>query len=476
MQKQESSQQPVVLVDDESSILLSSKILLASAGIRSVETVGDSRELMPLLAHKEAAVVVLDLFMPYIPGTQLLPEIVREYPDLPVIVMTATQEVETAVSCMKEGAFDYLVKPVEESRFISSVKRALELRSLRQQVGALKRYLMSDHLEHGEAFTSIITVSRRMRNLFQYAEAIAGSGEPVLITGETGTGKELLAEAVHRLSGRAGEFVPVNVAGLDDALFSDTLFGHRRGAFSGADSAREGMVAKAAGGTLFLDEIGDLKPPSQVKLLRLLQEQQYYPLGSDIAKVSDVRILCATHQDLYADMAQEAFRSDLFYRLSVHQIDIPPLRRRNEDIPVLVGHFIEQAAESLGKKAPEAPAELLTLLSNHHFPGNVRELRALVFDAVARHQSGGVLSMKSFRKAITSKQSAAKWPTDAAIEQSDADGRFLTLKEAEQQHISLALQRAGDNQGIAATLLGISRPALNRRLARVKGEKKKSSN
>jgi len=167
MQKQESSQQPVVLVDDESSILLSSKMVLASAGIRGVETVEDSRELMPLLARREAAVVVLDLFMPYMSGTQLLPEIVREYPDLPVIVMTATQEVETAVSCMKEGAFDYLVKPVEESRFVSSVKRALELRSLRQQVGALKRYLMSDHLEHGEAFTSIITVSRRMRNLFQ---------------------------------------------------------------------------------------------------------------------------------------------------------------------------------------------------------------------------------------------------------------------------------------------------------------------
>jgi transcriptional regulator with PAS, ATPase and Fis domain len=308
-----------------------------------------------------------------------------------------------------------------------------------------------------------------MRNLFQYAEAIAGSGEPVLITGETGTGKELLAEAVHRLSGRSGEFVPVNVAGLDDALFSDTLFGHRRGAFSGADSAREGMVAKAAGGTLFLDEIGDLKPPSQVKLLRLLQEQQYYPLGSDIAKVSNVRILCATHQDLHAAMAEEAFRSDLFYRLSVHQIDIPPLRRRNEDIPVLVGHFIEQAAESLGKKAPEVPAELLTLLSNHHFPGNVRELRALVFDAVARHQSGGVLSMKSFRKAVT-----AKRPIDAAVEQSDLDGRFLTLKEAEQKHIHLALQRAGNNQGIAATLLGISRPALNRRLAREKKKGKSS--
>jgi transcriptional regulator with PAS, ATPase and Fis domain len=277
-----------------------------------------------------------------------------------------------------------------------------------------------------------------------------------------------LLEALSRFGATIGLAFQIQDDILDVEGDTGTL-----GKVAGADSAREGMVAKATGGTLFLDEIGDLKPPSQVKLLRLLQEQQYYPLGSDIAKVSNVRILCATHQDLHAAMAKEAFRSDLFYRLSVHQIDIPPLRRRNEDIPVLVGHFIEQAAESLAKKAPEVPAELLTLLSNHHFPGNVRELRALVFDAVARHQSGGVLSMKSFRKAITSKQTTAKRPTDATIEQSDLDGRFLTLKEVEQQHIKLALQRAGDNQGIAATLLGISRPALNRRLAR---EKKKSSN
>jgi len=267
-------QPPVVLVDDESTVLLSSRMILASAGMNNVLAVEDSRELMPTLAREGASAVVLDLFMPYLSGSQLLPEIVREYPDLPVIVMTASQEVETAVACMKEGAFDYLVKPVEESRFVSSVRRALEVRSLRRQVDALKHYLISDELEHGEAFAPIVTVSRKMRALFQYLEAVAGSGEPVLITGETGVGKELLAEAVHRLSGRPGPFVAINLAGLDDTLFSDTLFGHRKGAYSGADSAREGMVARAAGGTLFLDEIGDLKPASQVKLLRLLQERQ----------------------------------------------------------------------------------------------------------------------------------------------------------------------------------------------------------
>jgi DNA-binding NtrC family response regulator len=470
MVKQSSTSLPVVLVDDESTVLLSSRVILGSAGIKNVQTVEDSRELMPLLADHEVSVVVLDLFMPYISGTQLLPEIVKEHPEVPVIVMTANQEIETAVACMKEGAFDYLVKPVEESRFVSSIKRAQEMRALRRQMGALKRSLMTDQLEHGEAFSSIVTVSRKMRSLFQYLEAVSGSGEPVLITGETGTGKELLAQSVHRLSGRSGEFVPVNVAGLDDALFSDTLFGHRKGAYSGADSTREGMVAKAAGGTLFLDEIGDLTPASQVKLLRLLQEGQYYPLGSDVAKVSDVRILCATHRDLSIRMAEESFRSDLYYRLSVHQVDIPPLRDRREDVPALLAFFAAEAAASLDKKTPEAPPELLTLLENYHFPGNVRELRAMVFDAVARHKSGAVLAAKSFRKTIKQQVNTPSAARREASNKTDREGRFANLKEAERMHIEEALRRAGGNQGTAAALLGISRPALNRRLARMQDE------
>jgi len=467
MERKAKNSFPVVLVDDETTVLFSSKMILSSAGIKDVVTVEDSRKLMPLLAEQEVAAVVLDLFMPYISGTQLLPDIMREHPDLPVIVMTATQEVETAVACMKEGAFDYLVKPVEESRFVSSVKRALEMRALRQQVSALRRSLMTDELEHGEAFSKIVTVNRKMRSLFQYLEAIAGSGEPVLIMGETGSGKELLAEAIHRLSGRTGAFVPVNAAGLDDALFSDTLFGHRKGAFSGADSTREGMIAEAEGGTLFLDEIGDLTPAIQIKLLRLLQEQRYYPLGSDMAKISNARVLCATHRDLNARMAEEQFRADLYYRLSVHEVEIPPLRERKEDIPVLVDVFTIAAANSLGKKPLEASPELLTLLTNYHFPGNVRELRAMVFDAVARHKSGPVLGVKHIRKTIRKQITAAPARVKAG-KNAETEGRFPTLKEAELLHIEEALRRAGDNQGTAATLLGISRPALNRRLARMK--------
>ena len=471
MEQVSNTVRPVVLVDDESTVLLSSRMILASAGIKDIITVEDSRKLMPLLSEQEVAVVVLDLFMPFISGTQLLPEIVREYPDLPIIVMTATQEIETAVSCMKEGAFDYLVKPVEESRFISSVTRALETNALRRQVEALKRSLITDHLEHSDVFAPIVTVSRKMRALFQYLEAIAGTREPVLITGETGSGKELLAEAVHKLSGRKGEFVPINVAGLDDNLLADTLFGHRKGAYTGADTMREGMVAKAAGGTLFLDEIGDLTIASQVKLLRLLQERQYYPLGSDVAKMSDARILCATHCDLNERMANDMFRSDLFFRLSIHQVDIPSLRERKEDISVLVNYFIEEAAVSLDKKPPKASDELLMLLENYHFPGNVRELRSMVFDAVARHKSGPILSAKKFRKAVKAQQSV-ELPSVTKNARSETTGRFPNLKQAERLHIEQAMQRSNGNQGVAAALLGISRPALNRRLSRMGDEEK----
>jgi two-component system, NtrC family, response regulator HydG len=466
--KQHPSKAPVVLVDDDASVLFSSRMLLRSVGVKPVEALADSRELLPLLARGEVGVVVLDLFMPHLSGIELLPEIVRRHPEVPVIVMTAAQEVDTAVACMKEGAFDYLVKPVEESRFVSSVRRALEVRSLRRQVGALRRSLLAGELEHGEAFSSIVTVSRRMRALFQYVEAVAGSGEPVMLTGESGVGKELLARALHTLSGREGEFVQVNVAGLDDTLLSDTLFGHDEGAFTGAAGARKGLVARASGGTLLLDEIGDLEMASQVKLLRLLQERSYYPLGSDLARRADVRVVCATNRDLARAMTDGGFRADLYYRLTVHHADVPPLRARLEDIPALVRHFIDEAAASMDKAAPDPPTELLTLLSNHHFPGNVRELRAMVYDAVALHPSGPVLSMERFRDAIE-RQQRSRPAQPASTDDRELlriAGRFPTLAETEAWLIEEALSRAGDNQGVAATLLGLSRPALNRRLAR----------
>jgi DNA-binding NtrC family response regulator len=466
----------VVLVDDEEDVLFSSSVMLETHGICPVITLSDGRDLLPYLQENGVGVIVLDLSMPHVSGADLLSEVVQRHPEIPVVVMTATQEVETAVACMKGGAFDYLVKPVEENRYLSCVRRALELCSLRQQVGALRRSLLEQRLQNDEAFASIITNSPRMQSIFRYVEAVCASREPILITGETGVGKGLIAKAVHRLSGLAGEFVSVNVAGLDDALFSDTLFGHKKGAFTGAERDRDGMVAKAAGGNLFLDEIGDLSIASQVKLLRLLQEQTYMPLGSDVAKKSDAHIVAATNQDLRRITAEGSFRQDLFFRLSAHRVEVPPLRERLEDIPLLVAHFIDQAARSLGKDAPEPTPELLALLSVYHFPGNVRELRAMIFDAVALHRSGPYLSKESCREAMEQNR---RFGEGAQTEQKQSIGtslhtmgRFPTLKEAEKLLIDEALRQARGNQGIAAMLLGISRPALNRRLMRLRAMQK----
>jgi DNA-binding NtrC family response regulator len=458
---------PVLLVDDEEQALTSFEMALRSVNLNHFVKCHDSREVIPLLTDQEVEIVLLDLRMPHISGDELLPLIASDFPEVPVIVITGANDVETAVKCMKLGAFDYMVKPVERSRLICGVKRGIELRELQRENRLLKAHVLSDELDHPEAFSENVTCSVKMRAIFQYVEAIAASPRPLLITGETGVGKELVARAVHRLSLRNGAFVPVNVAGLDDNVFADTLFGHKKGAFTGAEQARGGLLEQAAGGTLFLDEIGDLPHPSQVKLLRLLQDGEYLPLGSDLAKRSDARIVVATNQDLNVLQTTGRFRKDLYYRLCDHHVTIPPLRERSEDLPLLLDHFLEKASETLGKTRPTPPEELITLLSTYHFPGNIRELESMVFDSVGSHRSGK-LSMDVFKSHIFQKPLAPKKEEPEQVEKECASVSFSerlpTLKELEQVLVEEAMRRAGDNQSIAALSLGITRQALNKRL------------
>jgi two-component system, NtrC family, nitrogen regulation response regulator GlnG len=459
---------PVLLVDDDPQVLHSASLVLRTSGVGPVITLEDSRAVLPLLAAQEVGVLVLDLTMPHLSGHALLEQVAGDYPDIPIILMTATNDLETAVQSMQTGAIDYLVKPVEESRLVSSVKRALEIRTLRTEVMSLKERLLTETPHRREAFAEIVTQSKAMFAIFRYVEAIAPSPQPVLITGETGTGKELVARALHRLSARPGELVTVNVAGLDDTMFSDTLFGHTRGAFTGADHARDGLITSAAEGTLFLDEIGDLSVASQVKLLRLLQDGIFYPLGADRPRQSQARIICATNSDVAQGVSAGTFRKDLYYRLRTHHLHLPPLRARRGDLPLLVHHFVDQAARVLAKTAPTAPLALYQLLNTYSFPGNVRELEALVFDAVARHQ-GTILSLHSFREAIAGKPrvAATELPEDPPMALTMWFPEHLpTLKEVEEALLTEALSRADGNQGVAAVLLGISRQALNKRLRR----------
>ncbi|MBC7964214.1 MAG: sigma-54-dependent Fis family transcriptional regulator [Steroidobacteraceae bacterium] len=459
----------LLIIDDELDFRESIALYFLDAGYTVFEA-SNGREGLDVFERERPDIVFTDLRMPVMDGFEFIAELSALNPDTPIIVISGVGLVEEVIHAMRLGARDYIVKPIldmDELKLV--IMRALRESSLLKEIDSLKDKLLSGQLRHPEAFAGIITQNPPMIAAMQYLEAIAVTSQPVLITGETGTGKELLAQAVHKISGRKGPFIAVNVAGLDDQMFADALFGHVKGAFSGADQRREGLLVQAAAGTILLDEIGDLHEVSQIKLLRLLQEGEFYPLGSDTLKRTDARIVAATNRDLHGMVKEGSFRSDLYYRLFAHQIKIPPLRERNYDIALLLEYFLREAAQALGKKCPTPPPELCSYLTAYDFPGNVREMRSMVFDAVARHNKG-VLSIESFRRAI-GREFAVKAPVHKASQRSiilrDGDEeRMPTLAEAEAVLIEQALDLAGGNQGVAASCLGISRNALNKKIIR----------
>lgn len=452
---------PILLVDDDPDVLTVTKLFLEKDGFNNIYSVEDSRFVIPLLNEKEVSLIILDLIMPHIMGSELLPTLQKYFSHIPIIIMTGSENLKDAISCMDLEAFDYLIKPVNPKRLLSSVDNALKIHLLQRELSSLKDCLLTDHLKNSHIFDKIITRSKKMRTVFQYAEFVSKSSQPILITGESGVGKELIANAVYKLSEVKGSFVSVNVAALDDHMFTDTLFGHSKGAFTGASQDREGLICKANGGTLFLDEIGDLSHSSQIKLLRYLQEQKYYPIGSDKLHDSDARIIVSTNKDLQSLTGSGGFRKDLYYRLCTHQIYIPPLRDRIEDIPFLLNHFIKDAAESLCKQEPVPSSELLTLLPQFSFPGNVRELKAMVTDAVARCESGP-LTIHHFHALNGNNKGKPLLSRKSALITAFVDG-FPTLREIEDFMIGKAMEISHGNKSAAATLLGITRQALYKR-------------
>lgn len=462
---------PIMLVDDEPEALSLMKSFLQHEGFSNVITLDNSPAALEKFKSEEIGLVVIDLRMPMLNGRDLLGIFSELKPYVPVIVVTAESHIDTAIDCMKTGAVDYLTKPISINRFIAGVKRALELRSLNENILLLENESNDTVNFKVPHIPEIITRNKEMLTLLRYVDIVAKSRQPVLISGETGVGKELVARAVHTLSGLKGGFVCINIAGLDDQMFSDTLFGHRRGAFTGALNDRAGLIMKATDGTIFLDEIGDLNILSQVKLLRLLQENEYYPLGSDNPLQSNARLVVATNHNLWQRMNEGKFRKDLYYRLCTHQVSIPPLRKRPDDIPLLLDHFINETTKALGKGNLSYRKDLIDFLVTYEFPGNIRELQAIVHDFVSRTETS-ILSTALLKSIIAREQESARSfmvqeKTDDCQDKNCINfSSFPTLKNAEDFLIDRALELANNNQGAAASMLGLTRQALNNRLRR----------
>ncbi len=462
---------PILLVDDEEHSLASFDIALKSHGIGNTIRCPDGRRVAEIVAAQEIELILLDLIMPQVSGQDILAQLNKEHPEIPVIVITGVNELETAVECMRRGAFDYIVKPVSAERLLPSVNRALEVRRLRRENSKLADRFFQPELKYPEAFGQIISEASSMRAVFHYCEAVAENRQPVLITGEPGTGKKAVAKALHRLSRRKGRFITFKLADLGGRSFAAALFGASKGAPADVDKTGTGLLEKAKGGTLLLDEIGDLDPEAQHGLLHLLETGVYSPLGSEQPSNCTVRVLATTTRDIDQLERDGRLRKDLYYRLRTHHLHLPPLRERADDITLLLDYFLTVAARELRKKKPVYHQEIIPLLKNYYFPGNVEELRGMVFDAMANHRAR-LLRTETFIKAVQGRLGAPGAQSRFPASTFDSEwarklDRLPTLKVAALTLVQEALRRSGNNQRVAAGLLGITPQALNQRLKRL---------
>lgn len=458
--------QGVLLVDDDPSFLEEVRRTLHTQGITNITTLQDSSNVFHELANGSHSVLILDWVMPGLSGADLLPEIVRQYPYLPVIILTGVSDLENVVNCIKQGAYDYIIKSRDDNRLVSVVQKAFKSEELASQNKRLTGYLQGQPLEEPDCFNDIITCSDRMQALFKIIESMRHSRQPVLITGETGAGKELIAQAIHRVSGLRGPMITVNVAGLDDNMFADTLFGHKKGAFTGATDSREGLIEKAKDGTLFLDEIGELSILSQVKLLRLIQQNEYYRVGSDVLQKNNARIVAASNADFESLFELGTFRQDLYYRISAHALHVPPLREHQEDILPLAEHYAACIAAELKKGAPKFSKEVRQALRSYDFAGNVRELINRINNAVT-HNCTGTLQLEDFPGLPVGSGKLNNMMRRIGSNQfvlHSIFSEFPTFDEIETLLAEEAMEETQGNRSAAAELLGISRPTLQKKL------------
>jgi DNA-binding NtrC family response regulator len=444
----------VLLVDDEPKIRLMLESALADEGYEVV-ALASASEARAAMTGRLFDVLVIDNMMPGLTGLDLLREIAATVPeaDRPeVVMMTAYATVDSAIEAMKLGAFDYLQKPFEVDELLVVVRRAVSHAQLSHQ----HRYLLAEREEEFSHY-GIVGRSRAMQEVIRTAELVAETKSTVLVTGETGTGKELVARAIHDRSAQRGRpLVKVNCAAIPDTLLESELFGHVRGAFTGATVNKKGRFALADGSSIFLDEIGTMSQVLQAKLLRVLQEREFEPLGSERTQKVDVRVIAATNRNLPQMAAEGRFLEDLYYRLNVIPISIPPLRERREDIPLLVEHFLQKHAQRAGRKAARFDASAIDALGRYDWPGNVRELENVVERAV-------VLSMAP---AVVAPGLPGTAPGATASPSLPGHHLRTNLDWTERETVRLALEQAGGVKKDAAELMGISQRALSYYLAK----------
>lgn len=435
----------ILVVDDEEIMRESLAAWLREDGYH-VDTVCSGHDAIAAARNKEYAMYFIDLKMPGgIDGIETMMEIRSLSPDAPVVIITAYATVDTAIAAMKEGAQEYIVKPCNPEEISLLVDRIMKVKNLQRENLILRKKLLRQY-----SFHDLISKNPRMHDLFQLIREIADLKSTVLIRGESGTGKELVARAIHFSGERKDKpFIGVSCAALAETLLESELFGHERGSFTGATSQKKGKFELAHGGTIFLDEIGDISPKLQMNLLRVLQERTLYRVGGSEEIEVDVRVIAATHRDLLQAVHEGSFREDLFYRLNVINLHIPPLRERREDIPVLTDHFIERLSHELGRKVSGITEEGLKILLDHDWPGNVRELENAIERALVtckRNQLG--------------KEDLSFLQGERAGEQDWKAPDNMTLQEVERRTIEATLRRTGGNVTEAAGILGIDRSTL----------------
>ena len=438
----------VLVVDDQRNMRATTAMILREAG-HAVEEAEDGTAALRRVADEAFDVVLTDLRMPEVDGMDVLRGAQRLAPETQVIVMTAYGTIESAVEAIRRGAYDFLAKPFKEDELLLRVGKALEKRRLLGEVS-----LLAGELRKRDGLERIVGRSRAMQEVLERVVRVAPTDATVLVSGESGTGKELVARALH-LASRRGQraFIPVNCAAITETLLESELFGHAKGSFTGATRARRGMFEEASGGTLFIDEIGETAPGFQAKLLRALQEGEIRRVGESTPVQVDVRVIAATNQDLRRAIAEKRFREDLYYRLAVVPIRIPPLRERREDIPLLAAHFVERFVQRTGSARTLSPGAVARLLE-HAWPGNVRELENVIEQAAAL--SAGPEIQPSDVQVETAGGGPAEAQTLAAA-----------VERAERTAIEAAFARCGGDQARVARELGVSATTLWRRMKRL---------